>query len=264
LELEAAQMSKLTQWFCCLGVFIMLTSPASAEAYTPVEVAACDAMAIRWDEAPNLGSRMERAKGLEREGKSCLGKGIYDIRLAILYLDSGDYDNADRIAKQALKSKNSYAPSLRQILAQTTLSRGDASKAYKMALEIEKEFPKYVPILGILGQIAFQNRDWKSALHHSEKAFSLDPSAYALLAMADALHHLNRHEECIAAVQKALQLEPQRIAKAAGIKEAIYSYGVLKRNEEAAQLLKRHMQANPDWYQDSAMLTAAKALGLAK
>jgi hypothetical protein len=68
----------------------------------------------------------------------------------------------------------------------------------------------------------------------------------------------------VATVYKALNIEPTRIAKIGGIKEAVFSLGVLKRNEEAAELLKRHIRANPNWTQDPSMVNAAKALGLAK
>ena len=231
---------------------------------TATDAPTCDALSIRWDESPGLGSRPERAKALEEQGKSCIGKGIYDPRLAILYMDAGDLSNADRIAKQGIQKGSPYQANLHQVLAETTLRRGNVDAAYKMAEDIAKKNPGYVPILGFLGEIDFKNHNWAMALTRTQKWNAIDHSALSLLGMASALHQLDRHVECVAAVYKALSIDPARIAKVGGIKEAVFSLGVLKRNEEAAELLKRHIRANPNWAQDPSMVNAAKALGLAK
>ena len=231
---------------------------------TATDAPTCDALAIRWDESPGLGSRPERAKALEQQGQSCIGKGIYDIRLAILYMDAGDLNNADRIAKQGISRNSPYQPNLHQVLAETTLRRGQVDTAYKMAEDIEKKNPAYVPILGFLGELDSKKQRWALVLARSQKWNAIDHSALSLLAMASALHQLDRHEECVATVYKALSIDPARIAKTGGVLEAVFSLGVLKRNEEAAELLKRHIRANPNWAQDPSMVNAAKALGLAK
>jgi tetratricopeptide (TPR) repeat protein len=251
----------LSQAFLCAAFCIASTT---AMGQTATDAPTCDALSIRWDESPGLGSRPERAKALEEQGKSCIGKGIYDPRLAILYMDAGDLSNADRIAKQGIQKGSPYQANLHQVLAETTLRRGNVDAAYKMAEDIAKKNPGYVPILGFLGEIDFKNHNWAMALTRTQKWNAIDHSALSLLGMASALHQLDRHEECVAAVYKALSIDPARIAKVGGIKEAVFSLGVLKRNEEAAELLKRHIRANPNWAQDPSMVNAAKALGLAK
>ena len=224
----------------------------------------CDALAIRWDESPGLGSRSVRAKGLEEQGKSCIGKGIYDPRLAILYMDAGDLTSADRIAKQGIQKGSPYQANLHQLLAETTLRRGNVDAAYKMAEDIANKNPVYTPILSFLAELDFKKENWAMALTRIQKWHAIDHSALSLMAMAPALRNLNRHEECVATVYKALSIDPARISKTGSIKEAVFSLGVLKRNEEAAELLKRHIRANPNWAQDPSMVNAAKALGLAK
>lgn len=231
---------------------------------TPNDAPTCDALSIRFDEGPGLGSRIERARALEQNGVACISKGIYDIRLAILYLDANDLASADRVAKRGIEARSPYQANLHQVLAETTLRRGNKEAAYKMGEAIAKKNPAYTPIFGFLGEIDYRDENWARGLAQSEKWNAIDHSALSLLAMAPALHHLRRHEECVAAVTKALALEPARIAKTTGVKEAVYSLGVLKRNEEAAELMKRHIRANPNWAQDVSMVTAAKALGLAK
>ncbi|MFN9677812.1 MAG: tetratricopeptide repeat protein [Betaproteobacteria bacterium] len=245
----------------CFFVAISLWS-SIATSQTATDASTCDTLAIRWDEAPGLGSRLERAKALEEQGKSCIGKGIYNLILAILYMDAGDFNSADRIAKQGILKGSPYQANLHQVLAETTLRRGNVDAAYKMAEDIAKKNPSYVPILGFLGEIDSKNQNWAMALKRAQKWNEIDNSALSLLAMASALHQLDRHEECITAVYKAVNIDPARIARTGGIKEAIFSLGILKRNQEAAELLKRHIRANPNWRQDASMVNAARALGL--
>jgi tetratricopeptide (TPR) repeat protein len=237
---------------------------STAKSQTAKDAPACDALAIRWDESPGLGTHIERAKALEDQGKSCIGKGIYDPRLAILYMDAGDLTSADRIAKQGIQKGSPYQANLHQVLAETTLRRGNADAAYKMAEDIAKKNPAYTPILGFLFEIDAKNQNWITALTRAQKWHAIDKSAISLLGMAAVLHQLDRHEECVAAVYKAVSIDPARIGKTTGVKEAVFSLGILKRNEEAAELLKRHIRANPNWAQDPSMVNAAKALGLAK
>lgn len=225
---------------------------------------ACSALAIRWDEAPGLGSRIERARALEAEGTSCIGKGIYDARLAILYLDAGDLASAERTAKQGIRKGSPYPANLNQVLAEVALRRGNTERAYRIAQDIQSNYPAYAPILPFVYGIDVKRQDWLRALGNAQKWSQLDKGALPLLGMAAALHQLDRHEECIAMVYKALAIEPARIEKSAGLKEAIFSLGILKRNSEAADLLKRHIAANPDWRSDPSMVNAAKALGLIK
>ena len=231
---------------------------------TATDAPTCDALAIRWDESPGLGSRIERAKALEEQGKSCIGKGVYDPRLAILYMDAGDLTSADRVAKQGIQRGSSYHANLLQVLAETTLRRGNVEAAYKMAEDIANKNPMYIPIISFLFEIDAKNQNWSTALTRAQKWHAIDKSALSLLGMAAVLHQLDRHEDCVAAVYKALLIEPTRVAKTTGVKEAVFSLGILKRNEEAAELLKRHIRANPNWAQDPSMVNAAKALGLAK
>ena len=237
------------------------SADAMSESASPRE---CDVLAVKAEEASGLGTAAERARWLEREGLRCVGKGIYDIRLALLYLEGGELADADRIAKQGLKAGSTYAPNLNQVLAETTLRRGDRAGAEQMALAIAKKYPGYAPILGFLAEFAMAEKRWDKYLELFRRAHDLEPDkALPLLGMAVALHQLDRHQECVETVRRALQIEPARVGQTTGVKEAIFSLGILKRNDEAADLLRRHMKANPGWARDAGMVSAAKALHLA-
>ena len=246
------------------GALLALFVASAANGQSPASVQECEHL-VSHAEGQNASPAREQAKLLESQGRHCVGKSAYDINLAFLYLDAAELTDADRVARRGLKAGSAYAPNLRQVLAETTLRRGDRATARQMAEAIAKDYPTYVPVLGLLAEFAMAERRWGDYLALFEKARDLSPGkALPLLGMAVALHQLDRHEECIALVYQALQLEPERIRQITGVKDAIFSLGILKRNQEAAQLLKRHMDANPQWARDPGMVSAAKALHLIK
>jgi hypothetical protein len=101
-------------------------------------------------------------------------------------------------------------------------------------------------------------------LHHSSKANDIEPSAVSFLSMAAALHQLDRHEETVNAVRRALALEPHRIGKVTGVLESIFSLAILGRRNEARELARMHVAANPAWRSNATFAKAAAELGLGR
>lgn len=224
----------------------------------------CDVLVKRVQADQRLTTPASQADALEKSATQCAGRADYDINLALIYLEAGQNDAAKSTARRGLAAGSQYQPNLKQVLAEVTLRKGDVEAAYREGQKIAKEFPSYTPILYFLADFELRAKRWNSLLHLYQTAYEIDHNALALLAMATALHQLNRHEECVTAVYQALKLEPSRIARPGGVLEAIYSLGVLKRNAEAAELLKRHMAANPNWSLNPSMVSAARALGISK
>jgi uncharacterized protein HemY len=193
-----------------------------------------------------------------------MGTGMFDVRVAFEYLDAGENDKAVEIAKSALASQRDAKPNLIQVLAQVDINKGDFAAAERQALEIGKEFPRSVASHAILGTIAAKRQDWKGSLEHSRAAYEIEPSAASMLAMAGALHQLDRHEETVDLVYRVLKAEPQRAARTTGLLEAIYSLAILNRRPEAAELARRHVEANPKWRDNKAFAQAAMELGVVK
>jgi tetratricopeptide (TPR) repeat protein len=257
------QRSLLAAGFAVL--IAVSTSEAQAMSPTANSLQFCNSLIERAEQDPNLNSPAKRAEFLEEQAAGkCEGTGLYNVRLASLYLDASDSINAERVAHSGLLKSSEYAPNLNHVLVEVALQRGDRKSAQKMAEEIAAAYPNYTPILGTLADFAMADRRWDKYLELFQRAHRIEPEkALPLLGMAIALHQLDRHEECVARVYEALKLEPIRIARTTGVKEAIFSLGILKRNKEAAELLRRHMNANPEWAKDPGMVSAAKALGLA-
>lgn len=239
-----------------LGNMLFMVSDAMADG--------CDALVERVQSDQRLTTPASQAATLEKSAAQCVGRAAYDINLALIYLEAGQNDAAARAASRGLAAGSKYQPNLKQVLAEVILRKGDAEAAYREGQRVAEEYPLYVPVLGFLAEIDARAKRWQQGLDLMSRAYRLQPSAVTLLAMAAAFHQLDRHEECVNAVYQALKLEPSRIAKPGGVLEAIYSLGVLKRNAEAAELLKRHMAANPKWASNPSMLSAARALSLSK
>lgn len=210
-----------------------------------------------------LLSGLEKVNLLDQNGQGCMQYETYNLWLAIAYQDAGDYLKSVKIAHSALTFAKNDTPNLLQVIAEAELKTGDEGKAVKMAEDIAQKYPSYSPIMGFLGEAAVKKQDFASALKYSERGYQIEKNATFLIAMATVLHQLGRHEETVAAVYKALEMEPQRIGKIAGVLEGIFSLAILNRRPEAAELAKRHIAANPNWRDNPTFAQAAKELGVA-
>lgn len=242
---------------------VFLTSNYSCSAAAPrIAPEECDALAKNIDST--LDTPAMKASALEIMAPTCVGKGAFDVILGLQYLAVKDFDNLDHTVGRGLAAGSLLKANLKQLHAEVLLGRGRVEDAYAYGLQVARDYPQYVPVLGFLAEIDFKAQRWQAALSHMERSNKIAPSAPAFLASASALHQLDRHEECIRAVNLALQIEPQRISRAAGVVEAVFSLGVLKRSAEAADLVRRHIAANPRWMDNPSMVNAARALSVIK
>ena len=210
----------------------------------------------------SLSTPLLQAEFLEKQGQACMGYDEFNVWVVSLYQDAGEYDKSVVIAKKALGAAKEYKPNLQQFIAEAELQKGNEIEAIKQGEQIAQEFPNYVPILGFLGEIAWKKQDWPRALELSEKEYKIDKSALALLGIATALHQLDRHEEVVDAVYKALELEPDRIKSATGILEGVASLAILGRKEEAVKLAQRHIDADPNWRSNTGFVDLIAKIGM--
>lgn len=100
-----------------------------------------------------------RAIELKKYEKSCAGDGFYFATLSSLFQQAGMLDDAGRAASAGLKTINEFRPNLLNISALIKFDKGDISGAYKLAVQVTKEYPQYPKIYVLLSQIdASQNR----------------------------------------------------------------------------------------------------------
>ncbi len=242
------------------GLFLSLPAPSLAAP----NAAACEARYETAQTNPHFKSPQKRARYMEHSEPRCTGTGMFDVWIAADYLTAGDAANAVRVAERAIQKTASARPNLLHVLVRVDLSRGSVDQAVKRAEALAIAYPKYIPIQFELAGIATKCQDWPRALDHARKAYEIEGSALSLLSMASALHQLDRHEETVAAVRRALELEPQRVANIGGVGEAIFSLAILNRRPEAVDLARRHVAANPNWRANPLFARAAAELGVAR
>ena len=204
----------------------------------------------------------ERANYLEKNGLDCMKYEKFNVWLAFALQDAGQYAKSVDVAKHAMLNAKESKPNLLQIIAEAELQKGNETEAIKQGEQIAQEFPNYVPILGFLGEIAWKKQDWPRALELSEKEYKIDKSALSLLGIATALHQLDRHEETVDAVYKALELEPDRIKSSSGILEGVASLAILGRKVEAVKLAQRHIDADPNWRSNAGFADLIAKIGM--
>ena len=144
------------------------------------------------------------------------------------------------------------------------MQTGSEAEAERMAVEIAESYKDYAPIQYFLYGIATKKQDWARALPYAENANRIEKRALSYLSLASVLHQLDRHQETVDAVYKALELEPSRIAKTAGILEGIASLAILNRKQEAKDLAQKHMDANPNWRDNPTFVDLVTKLGMLK
>jgi tetratricopeptide (TPR) repeat protein len=234
----------------------------STAVWAAADVPACEARYEAAQTTQALKAPGTRALQMERTGSACFGTGMFDVWLAADYLAAGDMDSTARVVERALAKTSNARPNLLHLLVEVDLKRGLVDQAVKKGEAIAATYPQYSPIQYGLAGIAMNRQDWPLALAHARKAYEVEGSALALLSMATALHQLKRHEETVAAVRRALEMEPQRISRIGGVLEGVFSLAILNRRAEAADLARRHIAANPNWRANAMFARASEELGV--
>jgi tetratricopeptide (TPR) repeat protein len=206
-----------------------------------------------------LDSPISKAKALEDGGTRCKDEVMFSVRLSNLYIQGNNLARAEEVVNAALRERPRN-PELRGQRAEIEFRKGNETFAEREAEQLVQTYPNYTPPYLILSQIATNRRQWQTALDLDRRVYEINKSPLMLLTMTGSLHQLGRHEEAVATAYQALKDDPSLVGRRAGINEAIYSLAALGRFDEAAQLVKRRIAADPNWRQDPTFLSAAKRL----
>lgn len=209
-----------------LPIFLMLSACNISAAKS---ISECEELYEQAVNNQSLTTPVEQAEFLEKEGQTCMEFDKFNVWLGLLYQEAGQYDKSVSLAKKALPIANEFKPNLFQLIAEAELQTGSETEAERQAVEIAESYKNYAPIQYFLYGIATKEQDWAKALPYAENANRIEKSALSYLSLAPVLHQLDRHQETVDAVYKALELEPNRIAKTSGILEGIASLAILNR-----------------------------------
>lgn len=240
-------------------LFLVLTMTLTTERYAVSADAECDKIWLQIEANSTLAQPLDKAKAMENRGSACEGDVIFQVRLVNYYLQARELDRAEEIIGVGLKKKPN-SPELKERLSEVAFLRGDLNKAEIIATKLIQSSPTFAAPYLTLSSIAAKRGDWHSVERHQRKAYELTRSPLLLLPLVSALHQLDRHEEAVETVYRALREAPNLISRSGGIDEAIYSLAALGRFDEAKKLIHRRMAADPNWTQDATLVQAARRL----
>lgn len=165
-----------------------------------------------------------------------------------------DVERAIRLLKSAVRADPAYAPA-HTCLARAYLNRdgalaervAQAKQALKTAEQLDNKSADTHLLLGYVA--LFGEWNWEAAKTHLERAIALDPGqAFSYHAYAGYLTTLGRHDEAIAQLQKAKNLDPVSPAVLGDIGWIYYAAGryqeAIKQSQEILELEPREAFAH--------------------
>lgn len=123
-------------------------------------------------------------------------------------LRQGLKTQAHAAAREAVRLKPEGAEA-NFLLAKTALARGKRAEASDHAARLRALAPNWSVTHAMLGDIAAEKRDWRSAETHYRDALSHEPTDEQVMnALGRMLQHQGRHDEALECFQEATRLGP--------------------------------------------------------
>src|SRR5687767_2906013 len=140
-----------------------------------------------------------------RSGLASIARAMED---AAAHYRSGRRDEAEKICTRILKAQPSYFDAI-HLLGLLKLDDGKAAAGHRLIETAAKANPHSPQLLSNLGRaLSALNRD-EEALASIDKAVALAPASFdALNGRGNVLLKLNRADEALAAFERALAIEP--------------------------------------------------------
>ncbi|HAU06810.1 MAG TPA: hypothetical protein DCS49_03320, partial [Gammaproteobacteria bacterium] len=197
----------------------------------------------------------------------CSGTGIYEVRLAALYMDLGDYEKALPIIESGMELDSDYEKELLAILASCYMGTRSFEQADEVVNKIILKYADWYRGYYLLSILKAHYGDFREALIAINKANNLKehPQYYSM--MAYYFHRVEEHGYAAGAMAKAIDLDNNEIKRLLPVVATAYSFISLGRIERAEELLHYHQIAvpasknDPDFVKVIAYLRKKKAEG---
>lgn len=142
-----------------------------------------------WDNIVNGSVSADIAKQIsywKSQSVRC-ASGLYEYRLANLYIQKHDYADAKRILRSALKKYPSQSRELLIGMADATSGLGEMQQAVDYANQAIRGYPDWFAGYRELGLLLFQQRKFAASIDYFDKANArhADPQTYKYLTMAN-------------------------------------------------------------------------------
>ncbi len=186
--------------------------------------------------------RVAEMLGLEED---CAGTGIYEAKLAQLYAETGDFDEGNAVAMEALEFESAYEHEILVALVHLGLQEGAREQATTYAARLVTDYPDLPRSKITAARVLQATFRHEAAFALLEEANEIEESGEAHLVLS-ALHYQNRrYEESAASLETALTLDPSLMRHTEFVSASILSLIELDRRDEARALRDRHMETFP-------------------
>ncbi len=152
-----------------------------------------------------------------------LGPTHHAIQRITTYARVGDLESVDMLS-QALISDYPNNADLLSGIALIYLNSNQAEKALEYGQKAVKAAPNNAAAAAILSSCFFDQKDYETALTYADKAITLDnqlPTGY--IARSQVLEMLDRKDEAVAAIKKAIEIQPANVNYYSKVGEILYS-----------------------------------------
>ncbi|HEX4130778.1 MAG TPA: tetratricopeptide repeat protein [Pirellulales bacterium] len=201
------------QYLACVGLFALAASGLGAVAATHrvgaclVGAAVCVALGVLSFRQASLYRDRQTlwTDTLDKNPQCCLAMRL----LAREYDSVGEHDEADELRRRCLEIDPSYAEAAYD-LGHSLAVRGETSEAIKALYQAVEANPKHFLAQSDLAALLTGTGSPATALVHFRAALATNPrSAVTYRNMVYALVALRRRDEALAAIDQALELEPE-------------------------------------------------------
>lgn len=241
-----------------LLLYLAVQSMAAAVAREQMSATNCEGLVNKVASA-TLSSEA-RVSALESNASACATNEFFVAKLAFELNQIRRFEDSQRLVSRALPNSAKLTNNLRAIFVSNEIGLGQLDAAEVDARRFAKLSPRFASFHFEMAEIAAERHQWDQATAAITTAFALDHDALYLMLRASYRYQMKDYSGTLADVQEALRRDPSRIASPVGLTEGVYALVMTGRRDEARQLLRRHVDANPNWSRYEPMLRVAHEL----
>lgn len=206
-----------------------------------------------------FSSRDEAVKYLEGFQSKCEKDLLFQSRLASNYFVLKRYEEAERIVQAGLRI-DTLNKELLFGLGDLRLVQKDTDAAALLAKKMIDNHPKSYGGYYLMQKSLMDAKRFEESIDYGRKAIQIESLPILWLNIGVASYHSKQYQQCVDAVNRAIQMDASVLQRPWGINEALYSLGALDRPKEALELAKGRKQADANWNQDRAFVRVLELL----
>jgi tetratricopeptide (TPR) repeat protein len=179
-------------------------------------------------------------------GMKCAGSGLYETRMALLYIFAGRYGDARTTAQGGLALGTPHEKDLLSVLANVDLSEGKLERALLDYESLIKKYPDYYDGYSGVGAVKLLQHQLEESIHYLNEAAKRARTMDTYRNLTLAYYGLERYQEAVTAINEAYALDKGIVKDRESMHAAARAYIYLGKLHAADGFLKMLLQANPE------------------